>query len=241
MARASRSAGTRPRRRPAPRAAEQLAYHVHAHLDVVRQRQAGDGAGGHRHQHPRPRRAFRDGRHRRARPTVASGLARSHASRRFTRTTTPACSIPSRPLPRRNRLGQFFTEWGVRLDRSCVGGYCRPQAPIAIFVDGKRYNGDPRSIGLANHLEIAIVVGSPPSTIPDVQQPGLSSATPRTLTQRELNRAVLARQLLLERARSTSRRRWNGWAACRRSTRPRCTWDSGRDCEGSSATRSPPH
>jgi len=69
--------------------------------------------------------------------------------------------------PTPNRLGQFFTEWGVRLDKSCVGGYCRPQAPIAIFLDGKRYNGDPRSIGLANHLEIAIVIGSPPSTIPD--------------------------------------------------------------------------
>jgi hypothetical protein len=26
---------------------------------------------------------------------------------------------------RLNTLGEFFTEWGVRLDAGCVGGYCR--------------------------------------------------------------------------------------------------------------------
>jgi hypothetical protein len=70
-----------------------------------------------------------------------------------------------------NRLGQLFTEWGVRLDGSCVGGYCRPRAPVAVFVAGKRYTGDPRQIGLADRREIAIVIGSPPSQIPAT--PGL--------------------------------------------------------------------
>jgi hypothetical protein len=67
------------------------------------------------------------------------------------------------PVP--NRLGQFFTEWGVRLGRSCVGGYCRP-ASIEIFVNGKRYSGDPRAILLTDHKEIAIVIGTPPAEIP---------------------------------------------------------------------------
>jgi hypothetical protein len=67
---------------------------------------------------------------------------------------------------RGNRLGQFFTEWGVRLDRKCVDGYCRPGTRVAIYVDGRRYRGDPRSIQLKNRREIAVVIGSPPPTIP---------------------------------------------------------------------------
>ena len=62
-----------------------------------------------------------------------------------------------------NRLGQFFTEWRVRLSRSCVGGYCRR---MRVFVNGKRYAGNPRAITLTDGKEIAIVVGKPPSSIP---------------------------------------------------------------------------
>jgi hypothetical protein len=64
-----------------------------------------------------------------------------------------------------NRLGQFFAEWGVRLGRGCVGGYCRP-ASIEFYVDGKRYGGDPRAILLTDKKEIAIVIGTPPKKIP---------------------------------------------------------------------------
>ena len=69
------------------------------------------------------------------------------------------------PVP--NRLGQFFTEWGVRLGRSCVGGYCRP-SNIEFYVNGKRYQGDPRAILLTDRKEIAIVIGTPPKKIPKV-------------------------------------------------------------------------
>ena len=65
-----------------------------------------------------------------------------------------------------NNLGEFFTEWNVRLDRKCVGGYCKPAAPFTIYVDGSPYTGDPRQIELQDHLEIAIVIGTPPQTIP---------------------------------------------------------------------------
>jgi hypothetical protein len=65
-----------------------------------------------------------------------------------------------------NNLGEFFTEWNVRLDRKCVGGYCRPAAPITVYVDGGRYSGDPRQITLEDRKEIAIVIGTPPATIP---------------------------------------------------------------------------
>ena len=65
-----------------------------------------------------------------------------------------------------NTLGEFFTEWAVRLDRKCVGGYCKPAAPITIYVDGKPDRTDPRQIELEDKREIAIVIGSPPAEIP---------------------------------------------------------------------------
>ena len=65
-----------------------------------------------------------------------------------------------------NNLGEFFTEWDVRLDGKCVGGYCRPAAPISIYVDGKAYSGNPRQIELEDLREIAIVIGTPPAQIP---------------------------------------------------------------------------
>jgi len=67
------------------------------------------------------------------------------------------------PVP--NRLGQFFTEWGVTLTPSCVGGYCHLTS-THIYINGKPFTGDPRTILLTNHREIAIIIGTPPSTIP---------------------------------------------------------------------------
>jgi hypothetical protein len=63
-------------------------------------------------------------------------------------------------------LGQFFAVWGVRLDNNCIGGYCRPDTPWKIYVDGKEYTGDPGELALTKHEEIAIVIGTPPKTVP---------------------------------------------------------------------------
>ena len=65
-----------------------------------------------------------------------------------------------------NKLGQFFTEWAVRLTPDCVGAYCKPKVPIKIYVDGKVETGDPREIELSDLREIAIVIGKPPAKIP---------------------------------------------------------------------------
>jgi hypothetical protein len=68
-------------------------------------------------------------------------------------------------------LGQFFVEWGVRLTKDCVGGLCAGKGKeLAFFVDGKRFTGDPGSIVLKRHEEIAIEYGdngklpTPPSS-----------------------------------------------------------------------------
>jgi len=64
-----------------------------------------------------------------------------------------------------NTLGQFFTEWSVRLSPSCVAGYCRPK-PVAFYVNGTLYTRDPRGIQLTDHKEIAVVIGTAPAQIP---------------------------------------------------------------------------
>jgi hypothetical protein len=68
--------------------------------------------------------------------------------------------------PTPNKLGQFFTEWGVRLTGNCVGEFCRPKVPITIYGNGDEYGGDPNEIELSNFKEIAIVIGSKPDSIP---------------------------------------------------------------------------
>jgi hypothetical protein len=64
-------------------------------------------------------------------------------------------------------LGQFFIEWDVRLDASCVDDYCTTDTDIAVYVDGDRFHGNPADIPLTDLTEIAIVIGSPPERIPD--------------------------------------------------------------------------
>jgi hypothetical protein len=62
--------------------------------------------------------------------------------------------------PGRFTLGQFFDQWGVRFDSSCVGGYCAGDGKeLRVFVDGHRVPGDPRRIVLADREEIAVVFG----------------------------------------------------------------------------------
>lgn len=52
-------------------------------------------------------------------------------------------------------LGQAFTEWGVLLDRQQAGAYRN----VRVFVNGKRYGGNPARLVLAEHQEIAVVAG----------------------------------------------------------------------------------
>jgi hypothetical protein len=65
-----------------------------------------------------------------------------------------------------NTLGEFFIEWGVALDASCVATFCSPATTIAIYVDGTLIPGDPRAVQIIDLREIAIVIGTPPAEIP---------------------------------------------------------------------------
>ena len=70
------------------------------------------------------------------------------------------------PKKRNFTLGQFFGVWGVRLTSMCVGGYCKPQTPWHVSVNGKRVSGDPSKLVFVKHQEIAVVIGKPPANVP---------------------------------------------------------------------------
>ena len=60
------------------------------------------------------------------------------------------------------------------LDAECVGEFCAPTTPIAIFVDGESFTGDPTPIELTDRRLITIVIGTPPASMPtafDFDQP----------------------------------------------------------------------
>lgn len=67
-------------------------------------------------------------------------------------------------------LGQFFDVWGVRLTATCIGGYCSDDAnSLQLYVNGKKYEGDPRTLELAPHQELVLTFGTAsevPSPIP---------------------------------------------------------------------------
>ena len=57
-------------------------------------------------------------------------------------------------------LGQFFDVWGVRFSKNCVGAYCAKGADtLRVFVNGEAVSGDPRSLVLREHQEIAVIYG----------------------------------------------------------------------------------
>src|SRR5262245_492081 len=120
---------------------EATTVHYHAHLDV-----------------------FVDGE---SEPVAASIGREDHSlfSPLHTHATSGMIHIEA-PTDDRITLGMLFTEWGVRLSSSCVGGYCRPGTPIRAYVDGVVQQGPMPSIILKRGEEIALVIGSPPATIP---------------------------------------------------------------------------
>ena len=60
-------------------------------------------------------------------------------------------------------LGELFAEWGVFLNKRCVGGYCQG---YKWYVNGKRQRGNPQDLVLKAHLEIVFAIGKQPKKIP---------------------------------------------------------------------------
>jgi hypothetical protein len=120
---------------------ESLTVHYHAHLDI-----------------------FVNG----MQQPVAASIGRvrqSFFSPLHTHATSGMVHIEA-PTDVRITLGMLFTEWGVRLTDTCAGGYCGPGTPVVGYVNGSRTHAPLTGIVLTRGEEIALVIGSPPATIP---------------------------------------------------------------------------
>ncbi len=58
-------------------------------------------------------------------------------------------------------LGNFFDIWGEPLRPDAVASARVAKGATRVFVDGRRYTGDPRKIELAQHTVITIEAGPP--------------------------------------------------------------------------------
>jgi hypothetical protein len=67
------------------------------------------------------------------------------------------------PVQRSFTLGQFFCEWGVKLNANCLGPY---RGKLSWWVNGRRMHGDPARLALRQHQEIVIAAGRPPTMVP---------------------------------------------------------------------------
>jgi hypothetical protein len=148
-----------------PETAERLQYHVHAHLDmfVNGAQKLVPGGIGIRIDDPQVHNGPVNGYP--AYGGISEPCSTPCISPLHTHDATGVLHTES-ATEKDNTLGQLFTEWDVPLTATCVGTYCKPATPIAIYVDGKPFTGDPQEIDLSNRLEIAIVIGTPPAAIP---------------------------------------------------------------------------
>ncbi len=126
---------------------EQLQVHYHAHVDIIDDGQkvivpAGIGF------------VIKNGK--------ATGITVLH-----THDTSGVLHIES-AANKAYTLGQAFTEWGVALSATQVGGLQADSGHVLkFFVNGKEFTGDPATIRLKKHLEIALWYG-PTGTTPKV-------------------------------------------------------------------------
>jgi hypothetical protein len=65
------------------------------------------------------------------------------------------------PIAQTFTLGMFLDIWGKTLGPTEFDGKRYPPGAIAVWVNGRRYSGDPRAIEFANHSDIVVQVGPP--------------------------------------------------------------------------------
>jgi hypothetical protein len=104
-------------------------------------------------------------------PNIGVNAASGAMSELHTHDASGVLHIESDQKSDRYVLGQLFTEWGVRLDRTHLGSLTTGGGrTLAAYVDGKRFRGNPAQIELLPHREVALVYGTaaqqknPPST-----------------------------------------------------------------------------
>ncbi len=118
-------------------ASEGTAEHFHSHLDI-----------------------FVDGKRTPVPAELGINTTTGVLSELHTHDPTGVLHIEAPDTKHRFVLGQLFTEWGVRLDATQVGGLTATGGKtLRAYVNGKQVSGDPARIELTPHREIALVYG----------------------------------------------------------------------------------
>jgi hypothetical protein len=125
-------------------------------IDGIRCDQA-EGAVFHIHQHL----SIFD----RGRPVVVPGdVGRPIVAQCFywlhTHTTDGIIHVES-PTFRTFTLGNFFDVWGEPLSASVAASAKMKRGRLRVFVDGRPFAGDPRTIELAQHTDVTLEAGPP--------------------------------------------------------------------------------
>lgn len=124
---------------------EQLEVHYHAHLDVI---DASSDATGQKVTVPAGIGFVVEN-------NKATGITVLH-----THDTSGVVHIES-AKPKPFALGQVFTEWGVALSATQIGGLeADATHEVQVYVNGRRFTGDPATIRLKKHQEIAVWYGA---------------------------------------------------------------------------------
>ena len=91
---------------------------------------------------------------------VDIGITSSSAASMHTHDTSGIMHLESdSPYP--FTLGNFFDVWGVRLTRSCIGGYCSAGSnQLRVYLNGDAVGGNPRTIRLGQHHDVVVTFGT---------------------------------------------------------------------------------
>jgi hypothetical protein len=123
---------------------EAVNTHYHSHLDI-----------------------FADGKKIKVPALIGINVGAQYLTQLHTHDTRGVIHVESPKAKDHYTLGQFVAEWGVFLNVRCIGAYCNG---LKWYVNGKLQTGNPQTYTLNSHDEIAIVVGTPPKTIPKSYQ-----------------------------------------------------------------------
>ncbi|MGW5350041.1 hypothetical protein ACWERV_05880 [Streptomyces sp. NPDC004031] len=118
--------------------AEGQVLHIHSHLDV-----------------------FIDGKAVTVPADIGIDLVKQQISPLHTHDTSGVVHIES-PVKAEFTLGQFMTEWNVPFGKDTLGTFKAGDGKeLHVYVNGTEQTGDPASLKLGAHDEIAVVYGSP--------------------------------------------------------------------------------
>lgn len=77
------------------------------------------------------------------------------------------------------KLGEFFDLWGQPLDAQRAAGFhAAAGRRVLVFIDGRRWSGDPRSVSLTPETQVTVEVGPPVPPHAHYAFPSLESLAP---------------------------------------------------------------